>query len=125
MTLESKLKEIKDRADNATAGPWEYSVGNCGSIFGDLNNPEHNGDNPYIGTVFAVGIVKEGIYKGRNRTEGIPDAEFITHARTDIPMLLEMFEKLQQRYLDLSDLGAESHQEATYKELEKTAEKYK
>lgn len=34
-------------------------VGNEGSIFGDLNNPEHNGDNPYIGTVAGIGVDKD------------------------------------------------------------------
>lgn len=38
-----------------TPGPWEVSEGNKGSIFGDLNNSAHNGDNPYIGTVAGIG----------------------------------------------------------------------
>lgn len=39
-----------------TPGPWEVSIGNSGSIFGDLNNPVHDGDNPYIGTVAGIGV---------------------------------------------------------------------
>jgi hypothetical protein len=39
-----------------TPGPWEVSIGNSGSIFGDLNNPAHDGDNPYIGTVAGIGV---------------------------------------------------------------------
>lgn len=38
-----------------TPGPWKVSVDNNGSIFGDLNNPAHDGDNPYIGTVAGIG----------------------------------------------------------------------
>lgn len=39
-----------------TPGPWEVSIGNEGSIFGDLNNDAHNGDHPYIGTVAGIGV---------------------------------------------------------------------
>jgi hypothetical protein len=38
-----------------TPGPWEVCKGNKGSIFGDLDNPKHDGDNPYIGTVAGIG----------------------------------------------------------------------
>lgn len=37
-----------------TPGPWEVSVSNSGSIFGDMENAKHNGDNPYIGTVDGI-----------------------------------------------------------------------
>jgi hypothetical protein len=39
-----------------TPGPWKVCVGNSGSIFGDLNNRAHDGDNPYIGTVAGIGV---------------------------------------------------------------------
>ena len=42
-----------------TPGPWKVCVGNAGSIFGDLNNDEHNGDNPYIGEVAGIGVDKD------------------------------------------------------------------
>lgn len=42
-----------------TPGPWMVCEGNEGSIFGDLNNPIHNGDNPYIGTVAGIGVDKD------------------------------------------------------------------
>jgi len=41
-----------------TPGPWVVCVGNAGSIFGDLNNDAHNGDNPYIGEVAGIGVDK-------------------------------------------------------------------
>ena len=34
-----------------TPAPWKVSYGNNGSIFGDIDNPKHDGDSPYIGTV--------------------------------------------------------------------------
>lgn len=42
-----------------TPGPWEVSVENEGSIFGDLDNPKHDGDSPYIGTVAGIGPDKK------------------------------------------------------------------
>lgn len=45
-------------ATKFTPGPWKVCVGNEGSIFGDLENPIHNGDNPYIGTVAGIGVDK-------------------------------------------------------------------
>lgn len=42
-----------------TPGPWKVCVGNAGSIFGDLNNEKHNGDNPYIGEVAGIGVDKD------------------------------------------------------------------
>lgn len=42
-----------------TPGPWKVSVENEGSIFGDLNNPKHDGDSPYIGTVAGIGPDKK------------------------------------------------------------------
>lgn len=42
-----------------TPGPWKVCVGNAGSIFGDLNNDAHNGDNPYIGEVAGIGVDKD------------------------------------------------------------------
>jgi hypothetical protein len=52
----SKIKKVKEPKTKFTPGPWYVSVGNKGSIFGDLNNPVHNGDNPYIGTVAGIGV---------------------------------------------------------------------
>jgi hypothetical protein len=42
-----------------TPGPWKVSTENKGSIFGDLDNDAHDGDNPYIGTVAGIGTDKD------------------------------------------------------------------
>ena len=76
------LDEIEKRAEDATEGPWECSVGNCGSIFGDLNT-DHNGDNPFVGKVHGINP-KTGINS---------DGKFIAHARTDIPRLCRALRK--------------------------------
>lgn len=44
------LKKLSQLDKAGTKEPWEYSVENNGSIFGDMNT-DHDGDNPYIGTI--------------------------------------------------------------------------
>src|SRR5687767_12765935 len=59
MASPSKSKQSKSHNMSEakhTPGPWEVSIGNSGSIFGDLNNPVHDGDNPYIGSVAGIGV---------------------------------------------------------------------
>jgi len=79
MSIESKFKEIKERVDGATAGPWKYDSE------GDLIAPKIK---PLIS--HNVGIVA-GSSDVVMRTE---DEDFISHARQDVPMLLEMVEAL-------------------------------
>ena len=81
--LNEYLKKVGERVDAATEGPWITSYGNGGSIFGDLNNPTHNGDNPYIGKVHEH---PSYAYK--------PNGDFIAHARQDVEVLLEMVKVL-------------------------------
>lgn len=67
---EQELQEIRERADKATSGPWEKNKnGNVG-----------NG----IYTLFY------------NYCGSIHDAEFIAHAREDIPKLMDEVERLKQ-----------------------------
>ena len=59
----NRLNEIEARANAATEGPWEAS----------MDRVEHTGDSQYA---VAYDVARE------------EDAEFIAHARTDLPRLL-------------------------------------
>lgn len=84
MTLENKLKEIKDRCDLATEGPWNpIDEQRDTEVFHHVVKRMRN-DN---GWSYVAGET------------GLKDTLFIAHARTDVPMLLEMVE-LQQATLD-------------------------
>jgi hypothetical protein len=67
-----------------TPGPWRVCVGNAGSIFGDLNNDAHNGDNPYIGEVAGIGVDKD-----------IPECTANAHLIESAP---DMFEVIKYLY---------------------------
>jgi hypothetical protein len=69
--------------DKITPGPWEASVGNRGSIFGDLNNPIHNGDYPYIGNVAGIGV-----------DQNIPECTANAKAIAAVPEMLDIIERL-------------------------------
>lgn len=107
MKLETKLKEIKERCNAATEGPWDakYSEHMKGYENEDwiLYSGKRNlcSQNYYS----TPGILKEG------------DAQFIAHARTDVPMLLEMINALSLWLL-------EKDMPKIYEELEKIVEKY-
>lgn len=91
--LTAKLQEIKDRADEATEGPWKA-----------IKSP--------------VDIERIYIWAGDlteiARIEGTTDnTEFIASSRTDIPRLLAVIEKLiEQRdeWLNTDYKGDEIHQ---------------
>ena len=73
---ETKLQEIKERAEKATDGPWEWRGGKLGNL-----------------------EVKEAVlwaeYNGKiNSTKR--DADFIAHARQDIPELVAEIERLRE-----------------------------
>lgn len=77
----------KPIALSSTPGPWEVSVGNKGSIFGDLDNAAHDGDNPYIGTVAGIGV-------GEDIPECTANAKLIAAA----PELLSAFNAIIENF---------------------------
>lgn len=82
--LETYLKEIKERCDAATDGPWEPIDEQRGTeVFHHVVKRMRN-DN---GWSYIAGET------------GLKDTLFITHARTDVPTLLDMVE-LQRETLD-------------------------
>jgi hypothetical protein len=76
-----------------TPGPWKVCVGNAGSIFGDLNNDAHNGDNPYIGEVAGIGVDKD-----------IPECTANAHLISAAP---DMFEVIKELYDWAIDTGVQ------------------
>lgn len=76
-SLTELLAEIKSRAENATPGPMVHlrHMGVIQSIQDDIK-----GLRPHV------------FVQDKNLRE--EDAEFITHARTDVPKLLAVIEKL-------------------------------
>ena len=83
-----RLAEIEARANSATEGPWWLA--HPGLIYGKY--PHHEG--------YAQAVTKADP----------PDAEFIAHARTDIPALLAEVRRLKSRVYsaDLHTRAAES-----------------
>ena len=80
MTAADRLNEIEARANAATEGPWtpdEYTEVDPDGFYelARVIAPDPDGDD-----WCAIGVVHTGILR--------PDAEFIAHARTDVPALV-------------------------------------
>ena len=77
MTIESRLAEIRARAENATDGPWEdwggVDANGVTRASGPITWDDHGGE----------------VFKPA-------DAEFIAHARTDVPALLAAVEAVRE-----------------------------
>lgn len=77
--LEKRIKEIKNRCDNATEAPWRL-----------LHSVEEYGFNK-AKEINRVLFPKEGALD-TSRSDG----EFIAHSRTDIPFLLDQLQKYKR-----------------------------
>ena len=101
--IETKLKEIKSRFEAATEGPW---VG-------------RRQTNKYeVPFVYQTNHVTRDVW---NIPKTNDDADFIAHARTDVPMSLEMVHDLLIKIkLGNNDKCVELAKE----DLEKIVEKY-
>lgn len=85
----SKYEEIKARCDAATPGPWRH-----------VKTPEFHSKN-CIENCSSDSVVD--CWWDRNGEEGglaidAEDAEFIVHARTDVPLLLKALELACHEY---------------------------
>lgn len=80
MSISDRLAEIHYRTDNATDGPWkiETHYGMCQSRRRQIVVP---------GWMTPIAVL------GQENPYGDPDAEFIAHARTDVPWLIEQVRK--------------------------------
>lgn len=81
MLTHDQIRAIRERAEKATAGPWQCQV-------------------PALTVGFPRGKIKPLKIEGRLYNHPmlpIDDAEFIAHARTDIPALLAHIEELEAK----------------------------
>lgn len=91
MTTEINIEAIRQRTEAACPGPWQKYNGNEGTEYAPLwavandayHNPPANEDEPWIAVDVHTGIEA--------------DAEFIAHARQDIPALIAEVERLRAR----------------------------
>lgn len=74
-----RLARIKERAEKATPGGWEWDEGDPGALMARF--PDQ--DDPAVEALVNVGRVVRRV-----------DAEFIAHARSDVPWLLAEVERL-------------------------------
>ena len=81
MTIESRLAEIRARVEAATEGPWEWLAHT--TVDGDKWAVFHGESTPAL---------------AMNNDGWAPDAEFIAHARTDLPALLAAVEAVMKRH---------------------------
>jgi hypothetical protein len=84
MTTEQRIEQIKERADKATAGPWNY----CESD-GVFYSPDKT----------PVGCVYDNVDSGTDEIDDEPSRHngyFIAHAREDVPFLLRRIEELKE-----------------------------
>ena len=84
----NRLDKIEARADAATKGPWVCVL---------------NGDESEV--TYANAPITWDDHGGEVFTEG--DAEFIAHARTDVPWLLEQVERRDKALEAVLDLHKE------------------
>jgi len=109
--LETYLKEVKGRSDAATPGPWIWADW---TILKE-DRPAQFRKEPHWSTCDSgsMHLVQgpmgrkymnpESIAEGCGYDESdinikLEDAAFIAHARTDVPVLLEMLETLMEIY---------------------------
>ena len=78
------LNTIKERADKATPGPWCVAGSTLDYVIAKHGDSERCSDNPVL-------WADEDCLHGRKE-----DAEFIAHARTDVPQLVDEVYRLRR-----------------------------
>lgn len=78
------LDEIRTRVEAATEGPWFREYGDVITSDEDLRPSEQDAD----GNGPSLRICEKAPHLDRRDRQGINNAAFIAHARTDIPKLL-------------------------------------
>ena len=101
-----RIKEIRERMEKASEGPWfaeEDELG-CKSI--DMNiaaiSQEWWDEGRRQQIAYTVGIAEEG--------EDLANATFIAHAREDIPYLLSLVDELVEGFKLIQKLDPERFQ---------------
>ena len=78
------LRSIRERADKATAGPWCVAGSPRDFVIAKHGGSERCSDNPVV-------------WAEDDCLSGTPvDAEFIAHARADVPRLADEVDRLRQ-----------------------------
>jgi hypothetical protein len=86
-TPDARLIEIQERADAASPGPWHR-----GETWDKKPSPTvraNGGLNTSIATILTPGVSPSGNYR-EPEDRPLANAEFIAHAREDIPYLLSL-----------------------------------
>lgn len=103
---DKRLQEIKERAKKATPGVWDWDGGRLVTTGKEgiesvlLRKPHlrQEAEDVFGGEewdMLGIGIeVSDSV--GEKEGPIVPDLEFITHARQDIPDLLDEIERLKQ-----------------------------
>jgi hypothetical protein len=106
MLTEGTLATIEARANAATGGPWHakrakrpvgadvMTAGDVG-LLSDALPTVPGVSNPIVGEVFA-----ERTRGVREDEQAMRDAEFICHARTDVPALIAAYREVLARISD-------------------------
>lgn len=103
------IQQAKDRADKATPGPWFIGLGSgnhlCTGVFSDTEVP-----------LWITDCLSDSMLQSMRTgsatlpRDHAPNMEFIAHARTDVPRLIElageMAERLEGAVAVLDDIAA-------------------
>ena len=84
----STLEEIKKRAENATPGPWFRQYVDV--VTTDPDPRDIHSDAPR-----ECRISRRAEHLDFKDAQGIRDADFIAHARTDVPKLVNALERVE------------------------------
>lgn len=110
MTDTEFLKEVKERADRATEGPWvvdrPWLSRGMMHVYGVMPRANLHPDAPYLvetvhnhGSKSAskhVAVPAHG-HSADDRSDAANNMEFIAHAREDVPRLLAMIEERNEK----------------------------
>jgi hypothetical protein len=112
MTISERLDEIEARANAATDGPWAARHRAGLDWLSQSPHVDNDGHEPgsSVGLADAVDPLWGSLWPSRNATA---DAEFIAHARTDVPALVAALRAVLD-VCEKSELGA--YPEPTYDE---------
>lgn len=88
-----RLEEIKSRYASANPGPWIIEKGGYSGqnwMVAGFGTCERYGEN------YTVQVTTDGVNASRLCGDAEDDAEFVAHARNDVPWLVQQLEKLME-----------------------------
>ena len=103
MTVE-QLAAIEVRVSSATPGPWFTDDRNDGEIWAGEENPGcAKAGDIHVADVFPVADLMEYYHASEVNDPWLANANFIAHAREDIPALLAEVDRLRAQLLRCHD----------------------